>query len=136
MLGAICSGSVPSSAESAGSEGYERLLPDALAAHQIRWLDHYTTSPWPYQTATKRVIPNSRGEASGRQDSNLRPLVPQCKHLRAALIEFRNNDNIGETVGKTRRGRAHGRAWTPLRTDCPGSAVGQLHRGRRPPTAG
>ncbi len=79
---------------------------------RFRWLDHYTTRRWPYQTATRCVIPNSRGEASGRRDSNLRPLVPQSNAPSKRAIRVQTQVILGESVERRGKRRQIGRCWT------------------------
>ena len=70
------------------------------------WLEHYTT--WARRrpnTLRNLSLRTQVGRPSGRQDSNLRPLVPQTSPHFPMSAEFDLEWFCGELVGMTTRAR-------------------------------
>src|ERR1039457_3937000 len=70
------------------------------------WLEHYTT--WARRrpnTPRNLSLRTQVGRPSGRQDSNLRPLVPQTSPYFPPRAEFDLEWFCGELVGMTTRAR-------------------------------
>ena len=80
------------------------------------WLEHYATWARRRPNTLRNLLLRTRvGRPSGRQDSNLRPLVPQISPHFPMSAEFDLEWFCGELVGMTTRSRVMdfaGIGWT------------------------
>jgi hypothetical protein len=95
------------------------------------WLEHYTPFAPPAPNAPQNRSPQDHiARPSGRQDSNLRPLVPQISPHFPMSAEFDLEWFCGELVGMTTR------AWLleSVGIASTSGGAGGLHQGSSPPS--